>query len=433
MDIEEYKKKIIDLLQNTENKKLNRIDIINYFTNSINDESERKAEEKKISKSLSELNKNKFIKSEGTIKEGTKTYSIKPWSYNKGEWSEIYTFAYLLSNPKMYSADKDLNAIEETYFPILKIIRAEDKNHPIYYNTGDTIQIYQDDQKIKEVERIEFENIAKRLLKYIPKGKSAFEIDGAEEFFNNIYCTKVKAQADQKEDIIIETQDIYTGIKAVRGFSIKSYLGSNPTLINPGVNTNFEYLIEGCTDQIVNKYNSTSGIKEKIKYLVKNCKLIPVKHSISKQFEENLQFIDTLMPDILQLLLLYSYQYNLKLVPDVVDKLKEFNPLKYSNKEIYTYKVKKLLCAWALGLTPERSDWQGIEDANGGYITVKSDGSIVCYHLYDRNEFEDYLYNYTKFEQPSTSKYPYLNIYKDNNQYKIKLCLQIRFKKKKRK
>ena len=79
-------------------------------------------------------------------------------------------------------------------------------------------------------------------------------------------------------------------------------------------------------------------------------------------------------------------------------------------------------------MTPEREDWEGAEDANGGYITVKRDGSVVCYHLYNRTEFEDYLYEYTKFERASTSKMHYLEVYKENDEYRIKLNLQIRFK-----
>jgi hypothetical protein len=106
----------------------------------------------------------------------------------------------------------------------------------------------------------------------------------------------------------------------------------------------------------------------------------------------------------------------------------EFNPLGFSNRAMYSYKYKKLLAAWALGLTPERTDWLGTEDANGGYITVKSDGSVVCYHLYNRTEFEQYLFDYSVFDRPSTSKYHYFNIYKDGEQYKVKLCLQVRFR-----
>lgn len=43
---------------------------------------------------------------------------------NKGEWSEIYAFCYLLSQGILRAADKDLNPTA-VYFPILKIIREE--------------------------------------------------------------------------------------------------------------------------------------------------------------------------------------------------------------------------------------------------------------------------------------------------------------------
>ena len=44
---------------------------------------------------------------------------------NKGEWSEIYTFVYLLASGKLYAADKDLNINPDIYFPVIKIIREE--------------------------------------------------------------------------------------------------------------------------------------------------------------------------------------------------------------------------------------------------------------------------------------------------------------------
>jgi len=354
------------------------------------------------------------------------------WRYNKGEWSEIYTFAYLLSTGVLYSADKDLNVIEEIYFPVIKIIREEIEGSPIDYKTGEIIKIYRGEQLLQEVPKQRFTEITQELLEKIPQGSRAFEIPTAEEFFNSIYCEKVKENANKKEDITVQLQDIHTGISPICGFSIKSYLGARPTLINPGTNTNFVFELSNCNDdimEVVNNINSRTKLKDRIRELVsRGCDIIPVEHSISSQFEENLQFVDTKMPELLQLLVMYSYLYDITSVVDVVQKLKEINPLGYSNAEIYTYKIKKLLCAFALGLTPERNDWLGAEDANGGYITVKSDGSVVCYHLYNRTEFENYLYEYTYFERPSTSKYHYMNIYNDGGIYKIKLCMQVRFR-----
>jgi len=354
------------------------------------------------------------------------------WKYNKGEWSELYAFCYILNSGILYAADKELNKIEDIYFPVLKIIREEVEGSPISYCIGDTIKIYAGEKLLKEIETSELEKISNYLLSEIPKGGRAFEIPTVDSFFNSIYCTKVKAGANKKQDMTLQLHDINTGIKPICGFSVKSYLGANPTLINPGINTNIEYTLSDCDDKLMNEVNAIetrTKLIDKIRTLnYANCKFKLPKHLASPQFEENLQFVDTIMPKFIMYMLLYRYLYELSDTSKLIDKMKEINPLNFSNVEMYTYKFKKLLTAWALGLTPERTDWLGAEDANGGYITVKKDGSVVCYHLYNRSEFEQYLFDYTYFDKPSTKKYNYFNIYNDGYNYKIKLCLQVRFR-----
>lgn len=352
--------------------------------------------------------------------------------YNKGEWSEIYAFTHLLSSGILYAADKDLNKLEEIYFPIIKIIREEGQGEPVDYFTGDTIRIYKGNVLLKEVSRKEFAEITQELYCRIPEGTRAFPIPSTDAFFDSIYCHKVKEAVNKKQDITLQLHDINTGIKPICGFSIKSYLGANPTLVNAGTNTNFLYTIIGCTDSLmeeVNAIDTRTKLIDKMERLVEaGCAFSMHTDSISSQFIENLQFIDTRMPIILNFLVFYSYRYNLRNISEIVAKLKKKNPLQFSNPEMYTYKVKKLLSAWALGMTPERTDWMGAEDANGGYITVKKDGSVVCYHLYNRADFESYLFNYTYMDRPSTSKHHYFTIFKNGDKYQIKLCLQIRFR-----
>lgn len=58
-------------------------------------------------------------------------------------------------------------------------------------------------------------------------------------------------------------------------------------------------------------------------------------------------------------------------------------------------------------MTPAK-EWKGRYDANGGYLVVKKDGDIVCYHFYNRNDVEDYLYYNTRFERASRSRYHFL-------------------------
>lgn len=355
------------------------------------------------------------------------------FKYNKGEWSEIYTFTYLLSTGILYSADRDLNILENVYFPIVKIIREEIKDEKIDYCVGNKIKIYKGEELLGEVDKEKFEETTNILLAKIPEGTRAFEIPEVEDFFNTVFVTKVKENSDKKEDITLQIEDIHTGITTINGFSIKSYLGANPTLVNAGKNTNFEFVVENCNDSVMNAANSTTGSKklvDRMTVILENgCDLMPIEHSISRQFETNLMFVDSFMPKHLQLMVLYSYKYSLTKVKDVIEKLKEDNPMNYPVLEMYEYKTKKLFCAFALGLMPESKDWLGAEDANGGYITVRADGKVVCYHIYNRTEFEEYLLNYSYFERASTSRHEYFAIYKDDDGlYKVKLNLQIRFK-----
>jgi type II restriction enzyme len=69
--------------------------------------------------------------------------------------------------------------------------------------------------------------------------------------------------------------------------------------------------------------------------------------------------------------------------------------------------------------------WTDQYDATGGYLIVKGNGDVLCYHIYNRNEFEDYLLNNTKLDTASSSRHGFGEIYKEGNQ----LNLQIRFTK----
>ena len=94
---------------------------------------------------------------------------------------------------------------------------------------------------------------------------------------------------------------------------------------------------------------------------------------------------------------------------------------------MYEYKFKKFLCSCALGMKPAKK-WDGLDEANGGYIIVKADGEILAYHIYNRNFFEQYLLDNTIFERASTSKHDYMQLYEKDGEMFIKLNLQVRFR-----
>lgn len=350
---------------------------------------------------------------------------------NKGEWSEIYVFCYLLKEGILKTADKDLNSVENAYFPVVKIIREEIAGNVITYHPGTSVKIFQGNNLIKEVSNDEITQIINKLKEEIPKGTRAFEIPEVEGFFNAIYVYKLKADSAHKQDVEIQLHDLRTGMDPVCGFSVKSYLGANPTLINAGMGTNFVYEIENCTAEIaaeVNSIDTRNKIIDRISLLLESgCILRCTDEMISSRFKENLEFVDSKMPNIVSEVLLTAYRTGDRKLAEVVEKVKLHNPLNYSNTKMYEYKIKKLLCACALGMTPEKI-WEGEEDANGGYIVVKKDGSVVCYHIYNRSEFEQYLYDYTCFEKPCTTRYDYMSVYEEDGKYKIRFNLQVRFK-----
>jgi type II restriction enzyme len=145
----------------------------------------------------------------------------------------------------------------------------------------------------------------------------------------------------------------------------------------------------------------------------------------------NLILIDSLLPTILSDCLLKYYSLGVSDMRLLISELEKNNPLKYDSQyshKFYEYKLKRFLTDVALGMVPSKV-WYGQYDANGGYIIVKSSGEILCYHIYDKNQFEEYLVKNTKLDTASSTRHEFGKIYQDEVGSKfIKLNLQVRFK-----
>jgi hypothetical protein len=53
---------------------------------------------------------------------------------------------------------------------------------------------------------------------------------------------------------------------------------------------------------------------------------------------------------------------------------------------------------------------------------------VLCYHIYNRNQFEDYLFSNTKLDTPSSTCHEFGMIYEENGEVFFALNLQVRFK-----
>lgn len=360
--------------------------------------------------------------------------TVKPISGNKGEWSEIYTLFKLLGDGKVHAGDADLNKLP-LYYPILSVIREESKG---YTYTPDrqrnVVVIHENGEVVANISIDKFLLESQHLLADIKSVKStdgAFSIPRAEAFMKEVYCSKLKAPSKDKADIHIIIHDLRTNMTPMLGFSIKSQLGSPSTLLNAGVPTNIRFRVEGnLTEGDVDRINAIKDHLPRMAALYKaGCKLKYdyIEHST---FRNNLLFLDSCMPEFIADCLLVDSVSGNPSIKNAVAAVADENPFNFKGnaKTYYEHKMKQLLLASALGMTPAK-EWTGHFDANGGYLVVRKDGEIVCYHFYNQNDVEDYLFNNTRFERASRGRYNFGKIYSipGEDGYYFNLNLQIRF------
>lgn len=355
---------------------------------------------------------------------------------NKGEWSEIYTLFKLLGEGLVYAGDAQMNKMD-LFYPIVNIIRNESLKHEYFPNKRRNIVIIKENgDEVVKIPMMDFLRESQNLLKTIKNSHDGpFEAIQTETFMQRAKCDKLKAPSKDKADIHIVLHDPRTEMDSLLGFSIKSQLGSPSTLLNSSIATNFTYNIVGArlSDSQIDEINMVQGHLPRMQAILDaGCKLqfCGIEHPT---FNNNLLFLDSAMPLFLAECLKYANMPdNSLLISDVVHHIATCNPLNYPGQNVdsfYQHKMKVLLLDAALGMTPSK-EWNGYYDANGGYLVVRQDGEIVCYHFYNRNQVEDYLFYNTRFDRPSRSRHNYGTIYKANDGTpQIKLNIQIRFTK----
>lgn len=350
---------------------------------------------------------------------------------NKGEWSELYAFLRLLSQGRVYAANEKVEKIDNVYYPILKIIREEQKGEIYdYCIENDSVVIETQSRRIMAIDCESLGEEADKLLEEIAAHSGSFEVEEVASFVNGIKVTKLKAPSTDTTDITMQIQDVYTNLIRKVGFSIKSEVGNAPTLLNAGKTTNFIYKIDGLNCEQakeINAIETRTKIHDRMEKIREYGGKISYADMSHKGFKRNLIMVDSSMPEILGNMLLYFYAEDIKDCKKLVAMAGERDPLEYGDAAMYEYKFKKFLCSCALGLKPAKP-WDGLDEANGGYIIVKADGEVLAYHIYNRNFFEQYLLDNTICERASTGRHEYMSLYEEDGQMYVKLNLQVRFK-----
>lgn len=263
--------------------------------------------------------------------------------------------------------------------------------------------------------------------------KEGISLSCLEAFINNLfsYSCLLEVNSFEKNDIRFILYDNRKDEKSELGYSIKSKLGAPSTLINANKEgTNFIYKIQGISAEQVSVFNSYGNFKKKFAYLESISAVVSYHKTANAILHNNLTLLDLGIERIIAEGLLCYYSGCGRSVLEVTEKITKSDPLNIASgtdQPMYAYKVKQFLLAFALGLTSS-TPWYGQFHANGGYIVVKEDGEVVCFHFFDRNDLEEYLYLNTRFETPSTSRHNFGEIYQEEGGYFLKLNLQVRFK-----
>jgi hypothetical protein len=348
-------------------------------------------------------------------------------SGNVGEWSELYTLAFLLVNGGAYAADKKQNRIQETFYKVLEIYLAgkTPKDELKYEIQGTKIQVHLPNGTTKEIARsdisVGLDNFFNDLSS---EGNSrTFPLTSGSLLMDLLSKTFISASSSQTtSDLELTYEDNKTLLPSPRiGFSIKSQLGSASTLLNASGSTNFVFKVIPPTQELAEL--KRGAVKANVSKMMQEGYEFQFVGIDSENFQSNLELIDSGMPNYLSQLLLTFYGSKSSNVADVSQSAFPPSDPKSAQR---IFKVKQFLGAVAMGLRPN-GFWDGDITKFKGLIVVKVDGDVVFYYLYNLTDFQEFLFESVKFEVASTTRHKFGEIYSVAGEQFMKLNLQIRF------
>lgn len=364
-------------------------------------------------------------------------------SANKGEHSEVLAFLRILHQGEIQIADKN-GEPKSSRIKVTSVSRPSNPGQKFQIG-GHSVRIVNElGLELAVIPQDIIKELADNLLNEIQTSSSrSFVCPATDDASRLLHFTGSKASSSEKADLFLEiASPVFEGETSSLGFSVKSELGALPTLLNAGA-TKFEYRIDECSADKAFLVQEEIPKSQKKEYPGPSLLLPALSNShakivfesvVSPIFEQNLKMIDSAFPRILADTLKHSYisgegSLN-KIVKSaaLIDELTEALSIPRANVErLVPHKIKELLRQSALGMNPGRP-WEGQTEAHGGWIIVKEDGSVVCFHLDNDDEFRDFLLENTKFDTPSMSRHEAGFVYKEtgSNKAKLRLSLQIR-------
>lgn len=358
---------------------------------------------------------------------------------NKGEKSETYVILKLAGEGILVEGDENLNPVPENVYRLLKIILNKNlsaKTFILDLKDDKTVAVATEHgAKISNVPQKEFSEAAARVLGEIKNSANKENQCAGTAFFEKLGISFTKSSSGQKNDLQIIVADRGTQKPTGFGFSIKSNLGANPTLVNASKATRLKYkLSASLPPDVIEKFNTLrknnkTDWEGKFRILEENHVELEFVECAEPIYEQNLSLVDSQFPQVLaRMVLNYYNDRQLKNFTAAVEQLAVDNPvsLHVPNKKLtYESMVKRFLHQHILGMNA-KTPWDGNYSVTGGCIVVKSDGSLVCFYTYNFNKLDDFLFRSAAFDTPSATKHDFGTIEKVGNDLFLNLNFQVR-------
>lgn len=336
-----------------------------------------------------------------------------------GEWSELLVFLKLLHQQNVQIADAMRKPVNDRFFRFHRLNKPlREQGYVKYYLYPTHVQVHDaDDLKISCVTQSEIANTIERIASGISgrdSGGGAFEIDSIMPVLTKLGMQDgFVSPSGNKVDVELTRLDDLSQNEITFGYSIKSYQGARATLMN--VSAHSAVVGRFRADDVhqlaleinaIDRESSRSWLQNRVHVLLRSSVFEDARVT-SDIFRRNLMFIDSQMPRLFASLVFSSFERDSNLLSclhnsSALDVLK----LDVSNREeLYHYKVKLLLAEIALGMTPGMH-WEGAKRMYGGFLILDESQRVLCIAPQNRNDFEEYLLVNTRFDTPSTKRFP---------------------------
>jgi hypothetical protein len=347
---------------------------------------------------------------------------------NKSEWSETYCIIKILSCGNLKLCDSKLGETGET-IKILGGYLGSKKEHTGFSINENHVLLQINEENIIRDNSF-FLKLEKNILSSLnQKQGNTFSIEEVNGFFESLGINKIKSSSLSKSDLLLLIDDKSIIDSCASEFSIKSFLASNPTLVNASKATNFRYKVLNIKTDEFQKYQAENLRSKRLVRKIQQGKCDLKFDGIdSNIFRDNLFLIDTNMPYILSEALKIYYSSSKKFVSEIAAEIKKNNPFSLDNLSIYENKLKDYLFYSSVGIFPDKV-WNGLSSVDGGCIIVCNDGDLKTFYIIRKNYLEyyrDFLFHTSYFDTASNTRHKFGSIYIENDIFYLKLNLQIR-------